>query len=179
MLKRMAAIALILLCLTLQGCVSGTGGLKAYVDNLDGYTFRYPNGWIPVKVSGVADVVFRDLIEETENVSVVVSDVEGNAQISDLGNPTAVGQRLLSTVIAPSGSDRQAELVAAEARETEDKTYYTLEYIVQLPIGDRHNLTSAILRRGKLFTLNISAPEPRWSQVAPLFEKVAASFDVY
>ena len=179
MLKRLAAIALILICLTVQGCVSGTSGLKAYVDNLDGYTFLYPNGWIPVNVSGSADVVFRDLIEDTENVSVVVSDVAENIQLTDLGDPTEVGQRLLSKVIAPSGSERRAQLVAASERETADQIYYTLEYTVQLPIGDRHNLASAIVRRGKLFTLNISAPEPRWSQVEPLFEKVAASFDVY
>ncbi len=175
----MAAIALIFLSLTLQGCVSGTGGLKAYVDNLDGYTFLYPNGWIPVNVSSSADVVFRDLIEETENVSVVVSAVTGDTQLTDLGDPVEVAQRLLKTVIAPAGSDRQAELVTAEAREMADKTYYTLEYTVQLPIGERHNLASAIVRRGKLFTLNISAPETRWSRVKSMFEKVAESFDVY
>jgi len=44
----------------------------------------YPNGWLPVKVSNGPDVVFHDLIETTENVSVVVSSVQGKT-LAELG----------------------------------------------------------------------------------------------
>jgi len=70
MLKQIAAILLVVLSLSLTGCASAASGLKSYVDSTDGYEF-YP-GWLPVKVSNGPDVVFHDLIETTENVSVVV-----------------------------------------------------------------------------------------------------------
>jgi len=45
----------------------------------------YPNGWLPVKVSNGPDVVFHDLIETTENVSVVVSSVPQGKTLAELG----------------------------------------------------------------------------------------------
>lgn len=75
MLKRIAAILLVVLSLSLTGCVSATSGLQGYVDSIDGYEFLYPNGWLEVKVSNGPDVVLHDLIETTENVSVVISPV--------------------------------------------------------------------------------------------------------
>ncbi|NCJ05887.1 photosystem II oxygen evolving complex protein PsbP [Synechococcales cyanobacterium C] len=179
MLKRIAIISLLVITFTLQGCVPGVSGLKAYVDSIDGYEFLYPNGWVQVAVENGPDIVFHDLIEETENVSVVVSDVPPGNQLTDLGSPSEVGQRLAQRVIAPPGSNRQAELVTAESRQVGDKTYYNLEYTVQLPIGQRHNLASVAVSRGKLYTLSISAPESRWPRLEQTFEKVAASFSVY
>ncbi|MGF1602738.1 MAG: photosystem II reaction center PsbP [Thermosynechococcaceae cyanobacterium] len=176
MFKRIAAIAIILLALT--GCVSPEAGLKNFSDNIDGYQFLYPNGWVAVNVSGGADVVYRDLIEETENVSVVVSPVSGDRNLTDLGDPTAVAKGVLEAVIAPPKSGIEASLVSAASREDGDKTYYKLDYKVELPIGNRHNLASVVVRRGKLFTLNISAPEDRWGQVEPLFQQVVDSFSV-
>ena len=178
MLKRLAAIALILISLTVQGCVQSGAGLQSYVDNIDGYTFSYPNGWVAVSVSGGADVVFRDLIEETENVSVVVSPVEGNTALTDLGGPTDVALKLLPMIV-PADTRSEASLVAAGERQARDVTYYLLDFTAQLPIGDRHNLASVAVRRGKVFTLNISAPEERWSQVKPIFRQVVESFSVY
>jgi photosystem II oxygen-evolving enhancer protein 2 len=177
MFKRIAAIAIVFLALT--GCVSPESGLRNFSDNIDGYEFLYPNGWIAVQVAGGADVVYRDLIEETENVSVVVSPVSGDRDLTDLGDPTAVAQGVLDAVIAPPKSGIEAALVSAASREDGDKTYYKLNYTVDLPIGNRHNLSSVIVRRGKLFTLNISAPEDRWEQVEPLFQQVVDSFSVY
>jgi photosystem II oxygen-evolving enhancer protein 2 len=180
MLKRIAAILLIVLCLTLQGCVSATAGLKSYVDSYDGYEFLYPNGWIPVDVPDGPDVVLRDLIEETENVSVIISDVPEGKSLKDLGTPTEVGQRLAKNSIG-SLPGRSAELVAALSRTSPETniTYYLLEYAVQLPNQLRHNLASVAVRRGKLFTFNISTPESRWQKVSDKFRKVAASFTVY
>ncbi len=177
MFKRIAAIAIVILALT--GCVSPEAGLKSFSDNIDGYNFLYPNGWISVQVSGGADVVYRDLIEETENVSVVVSPVSGERNLTDLGDPTAVAKGILQAVIAPPDSGVNASLVSADSRQDDDKTYYKLDYTVELPIGNRHNLSSVVVRRGKLFTLNISAPEARWETVEPLFQQVVDSFSVY
>ncbi len=180
MLKRVAAVLLIMLSLTLQGCVSAAAGLKSYVDSYDGYEFLYPNGWLPVEVSGGPDVVFRDLIEETENVSVIISDVPDGKSLEDLGMPTEVGQRLAQRSVSVT-SDRRPELVTAlsvTSPET-DITYYLFEYAVQMPNQLRHNLASAAVRRGKLFTFNISTTEDRWEKLKDKFRTVVTSFSVY
>ena len=180
MLKRIAAMILVVLSLTLTGCVSKVVGLKSYVDTGDGYQFLYPNGWLPIAVANGPDVVFRDLIQQTENVSVVISPVAGDKTLADLGTPSEVGYKLSKNAIAPPDSGREAELVNAEARESRSKNYYLLEYAVKLPNQQqRHNLASVAVSRGKLFTINISTTEERWPKVKEAFEKVVKSFSVY
>jgi photosystem II oxygen-evolving enhancer protein 2 len=181
MFKQIAALMLVILSLTLQSCASATSGLKSYVDSYDGYEFVYPNGWIPVEVSGGPDIVFRDLIEETENVSVMISDVPDRKSLQELGTPSEVGQRLAQNAISASSSERRAELVDARSRTSTDGqvTYYLLEYAVELPNQSRHNIASVAVRRGKLFTLNASTPEQRWPKVEEKFKIMASSFSVY
>lgn len=192
MRKKLLVFTLILLSWVVSGCATPTSGLKAYVDSIDGYEFLYPNGWLPVEVTSGVDVVFRDLIQTTENVSVVVSPLTQEKSLADLGEPDEVGQRLAKRVIAPPESGREAELVAAQRRDVGDKTYYNIEYLVRLPgnsgtegqpedpsLYQRHTLTSVAVSRGKLYTLSVSAPEKRWSKVQSLFDVVSESFTVY
>jgi|SRR4028118_613352 photosystem II oxygen-evolving enhancer protein 2 len=179
MLKRIAVLLLLVFSLGLHGCVSGVSGLKGYVDSTDGYEFLYPNGWLPVQVTNGPDVVFHDLIERTENISVVISPVPEGKTLTDLGTPGEVGYQLQKKAIAPPDSGREAELVNAEARESGDKTYYILEYSVKLPNQIRHNIASVAVSRGKLYTLNASTTEKRWTKLQNLFEQVAKSFSVY
>ncbi len=180
MIKRIVSILLVVMSLTLTGCVSKVVGLKSHIDTGDGYQFLYPNGWLPIAVPNGPDVVFRDLIQQTENVSVVISPVSGDKTLADLGTPSEVGYKLSKNAIAPADSGREAELVNAEARESRSKNYYLLEYAVKLPNQQqRHNLASVAISRGKLFTLNISTTEERWPKVKEAFEKVVRSFSVY
>jgi photosystem II oxygen-evolving enhancer protein 2 len=179
MLKTIAAVLLLVLTLSLYGCATGVSGLKSYVDTTDGYEFLYPNGWLPVKVSDGPDIVFHDMIERSENVSVVMSKVPEGKTLADLGTPGEVGYQLQKNAIAPPNSGRKAELVNAEARESGDKTYYLLEYSVKLPNQQRHNLASVAVSRGKLYTLNASTTEKRWEKLRDVFEQVAKSFSVY
>jgi photosystem II oxygen-evolving enhancer protein 2 len=180
MLKRLVAILLVVLALNLQGCVSAVGGLKSFIDDTDGYRFLYPNGWLPVQVSDGPDVVFHDIIEQTENVSVVINPVQdGKKKLVDLGTPTEVGYQLGKSAIAPPDSGRTAELLNAAAREVADRTYYLLEYLVKLPNGtERHNLASAIVYRGKLYTFNASTPEDRWEKMKDPLTLAVKSFMV-
>ncbi|PSB66499.1 photosystem II oxygen evolving complex protein PsbP, partial [filamentous cyanobacterium CCP1] len=53
------------------------------------------------------------------------------------------------------------------------------EYVVQLPNQVRHNLASVAVRRGQLFTLNLSTTERRWEKIQDTFYKVVESFSVY
>ncbi len=180
MLKRVLAIALVAAVLIITGCASLGAGLKGYVDSLDGYEFLYPNGWVSVKVADGPDVVFHDLIEPTENVSVVFSEVPDGKSLAELGTATEIGYQLSKNAIAPPDSGREAELVDAGTKTSKDKTYYLLEYAVTLQGGQhRHNLASVAVSRGKLFTFNVSTTEDRWEQVGDTLEQVVKSFTVY
>lgn len=153
-------------------------GLQSYTDTYDGYRFLYPTGWTEVKVSGNADVVFHDIVNETENISVVISDVPEGNTLQDLGTPTEVGYKLSKSLNAMAGEDREVELANAIAIDRDGQPYYILEYIADLPSGIRHNLASVVVRRGKLFTFNASTIESRWEKVADLMKQSVASFSV-
>jgi photosystem II oxygen-evolving enhancer protein 2 len=181
MLKRVMVMVLVILSLSLQGCIPvATSGLKSYIDSIDGYQFLYPNGWLEVKVTNGADVVFHDIIQQTEGVSVVVSSVpDSKKTLRDLGTPKDVGYQLGKTAIAPPNSGRKAELISAESREMGDKTYYLLEYAVKIGDQIRHNLASAAISRGKLYTFNAATAEERWPKMEEVLRQVVNSFSVY
>ncbi len=179
MLKRLATVLVLVVAISLQSCVGSGGGLMGYVNTYDGYEFMYPTGWVEVQVPGSADIVFHDIIHETENVSVVISEVPEGKQLEDLGTPTDVGYKLSKSFNAISGDDTDVELVSAQRIDTPDsKTYYILEYVADLPSGVRHNLASAIVRRGKLYTFNASTNEDRWEKMKDLMKQSVASFKV-
>lgn len=178
MLKRLTAVLLVVTALVLQGCVGAAAGLQSYTDTYDGYRFLYPTGWTEVKVSGNADVVFHDIVNETENMSVVISDVPEGQSLQDLGTPTEVGYKLSKSLNAMAGEEREVELANAVEIDRDGQPYYILEYIADLPSGIRHNLASVVVRRGKLFTFNASTIESRWDKVADLMKQSVASFYV-
>ncbi|NET59370.1 MAG: photosystem II oxygen evolving complex protein PsbP [Symploca sp. SIO2E6] len=176
---RIIAVLVLVLNLCLYGCTTGVSGLQSYVDSIDGYEFLYPTGWLPVKVSDGPDVILHDIIEITENVSVVISPVPEGKTLAELGTPGEVGYQLQKNAIAPPNTDRQAELVNAQKLESGDKTYYILEYSVKLPNEERHDIASIGVSRGKLFTFNVSTTEKRWEKMQDLFETVVKSFSLY
>ncbi|MGF1459792.1 MAG: photosystem II reaction center PsbP [Leptolyngbyaceae cyanobacterium] len=178
MLKRLIAVFFIVTALALQGCVGAGVGLQSYTDTYDGYRFLYPTGWTEVKVSGGADVVFHDIVNETENISVVISDVPEGQSLQDLGTPTEVGYKLSKSINAIAGDDRDVELANAVEIDRDGQPYYILEYIADLPSGVRHNLASVVVRRDKLFTFNASTIESRWEKVSDLMKQSVASFYV-
>lgn len=181
MWKRIILILLLVLSFSLSNSdVAAAAGFKSFVDTNDGYQFLYPNGWLQVKVANGPDVVFHDLIEVSENVSVVISPVPEGKTLSELGTPTEVGYKLGKAALAPPDSGRSAELVNAAQREVDGKTYYLLEYEVKLPNQQqRHNIASVAVSRGKVFTLNASIPEKRWPKVKRMIDEVVNSFSVY
>lgn len=183
MFKSLRIILLSLLCCSLISCSTGLASLQSYVDSRDGYQFLYPNGWVEVNVKNASegvDVVFRDLIERTENLSVIISDVPANQSLTDLGTPTEVGYRFLQKINQTPNLNREADLINAQGKEVAGKTYYVLEYQVKLPNNEeRHNIASVSISRGKLFTFNLSTLQGRWSKVKSLFETAVNSFSVY
>ena len=118
MLKRLATVLLIVFALTLQSCVGGGTAFQSYADQYEGYEFVYPTGWVEVQVPGSADVVFHDIVNETENVSVVISEVPEGKTLEDLGTPTDVGYKLSKSFNVIAAGESDVELVSAQAAST-------------------------------------------------------------
>ncbi len=177
-------ISLLLICLTtlIASCSAGVSGLQSYVNTAQGYEFLYPNGWIPVDVKNATpgvDVVFRDLIERGENLSVIISDVPSDKTLEDLGTPTDIGYRFFKAVNNSPELNREADFITAESRQVNNKTYYLLEYEVKTPEQPaRHNIATVAVSRGKLFTFNLSTSEKRWNQVKDTLTIAAKSFTI-
>ena len=171
-------LAGVLLALVLVGCSALAAGLNSYQSPDGRYAFLYPTGWTRVQVSGGPQVVFHDLINSDETLSLVVSELAADRDLSDLGSAVAVGEKLRREVIAPEGSGRQAELVEARERQQEGHTFYDLEYAVHLADRDRHELATAVVDRGRLYTFAASTNELRWPRVKELFGRVITSFNL-
>ncbi len=164
------------LVIILNACNGGVGGLESF-QSIDGrYAFLYPTGWTRVAVDNGPQVVFHDLINSDETLSLVVSKIETSAKLDELGSPQSVGERLINNVIAPDGSGREAILINAVERESNNHTFYDIEYKLKLSGRDRHEIATVVLDRGYLYTLATSTNEVRWPKVEGLFKKVISSF---
>ncbi len=164
------------LSLMLVGCSAAAAGLNSYQSPDGRYAFLYPTGWTRVQVSNGPQVVFHDLINSDETLSLVVSEVTPDRDLSQLGSAVAVGETLRRSVISPEGSGRDAELVEAHEREQGGRTFYDLEYRVHLADRDRHELATVVVDRGRLYTFAASTNEARWNKVKDLFSAVIGSF---
>ena len=177
LLRRWRAVVMALvLGAVLSSCSAAAAGLNSYQSPDGRYAFLYPTGWTRVQVTGGPQVVFHDLINSDETLSLVISSVDAENDLSQLGSAVAVGEKLRRTAIAPEGSGRDATLVEAREREENGHTFYDLEYAVHLADRDRHELATVVVDRGRLYTLAASTNEVRWSKVKGLFEQVIRSF---
>ncbi|GAB4137193.1 MAG: photosystem II reaction center PsbP [Cyanobacteria bacterium J069] len=178
MLKRWIIMVLVVIGLSTQGCTSITAALDRYVDSAEGYEFLYLNSWVPVTVKDGPQLVLHDLIETTENVSVIINPVPDGKTLEDLGTPSEVGYKLWKNALLPNPVGRRAELISAESHDVNGQTYYLLEFAVDAPDLQRHNLASVAVRRGKLYTFNLSTTGRRWAQAEPTFRMIVDSFSV-
>ena len=180
MLKRAVSLLLVVFALFLTSCASTpTSGLVPFADSKDGYRFLYPNGWTETKGNSAIDILFHDIIEPSENVSVAISKLETVKTLEEIGEPEAIGLRVQQRVVAPEGSGSQAKLLSATQKESGDRNYYIFEYAVQRLQGEpRHDLVTVSTNRGNLYTLSISSSEKRWEKAKDLFARVAKSFTI-
>ncbi|MDX2254205.1 MAG: photosystem II reaction center PsbP [Pseudanabaenaceae cyanobacterium bins.39] len=180
MIKRAFSTLLVIAAIFLTSCANTpTSGLIPFTDVKDGYHFLYPNGWAETKGNSAIDILFHDIIEPSENVSVAISKLESVSSLEEIGEPEAIGLRLLERVVAPQGSGRQAQLISSSQRTVGDRNYYSFEYAVKRSQGEpRHDLVTVSTNRGNLYTMSISAAEKRWVKVKDLFARVAKSFTI-
>ena len=98
-------------------------GFRAHEDKLDGYSFLYPDDWIPVTTSG-NDVFYRSPLDVDTNLFVDVSSPSSSRyeSVRDLGTPQEAAEQtlrqylteLMSTRI---GVRRSGEVLSAAERE--------------------------------------------------------------
>jgi photosystem II oxygen-evolving enhancer protein 2 len=172
----LGALLVLVLAISLVGCSAAAAGLNSYASPDGRYVFLYPTGWVRAAVSGGPELVFHDLINSDETLSLVITEVNPDRDLASLGSAVAVGETLRRTAIAPEGSGRQAELIEARERQAGTRTFYDLEYSVHLADRDRHELATVVVDRGRLYTLAASTNEVRWPRVKELFARVVTSF---
>jgi photosystem II oxygen-evolving enhancer protein 2 len=175
------ALLLLCVCLSLVVCACSAGSsLRAYRDPSGAFAFAYPNGMVAVNLGpGKGPVVLlRDLVYETENVSLMIAPFDKGETIADLGSPDEVGQLVAEKIIAPEGSGRSAKLLAAEAFERQEHPYYLLEYQTDMGSQLRHEVVTVTVRHHRLYTLTASTQESRWPQVQAAFRNVGRSLNV-
>ena len=168
----------VFLCFTLSACSGGlNAGLEAYQSPDGRYAFLYPTGWTRVKVDGGPEIIYHDLINSNETLSLVISDVNKEVQLEQLGSPNEVGQTLIDKVIAPEGSGRKVKLINTDKRDASNHTFYDLEYELDLNGQERHELATVVIDRGTLYTFAVGTNGERWNRVDGMFKNVIRSFN--
>ena len=171
-------ILILLIVFFISACGTGlNAGLEAYLSPDGRYGFLYPTGWTRVNVEGGPEIIYHDLINSNETLSLVVSDVRKDIQLEQLGSPNEVGQTLINKVIAPEGSGRSVKLIDANQRESSNHLFYDLEYELNLNDQNRHEIATVVIDRGSLYTFAVGTNKERWNKVEKMFTNVIESFN--
>ena len=172
-IKSLLAIALVL---TLGACsMGGASGLEPFKSQDGRYGFLFPTGWTRVAVDNGPEVVYHDLINSDETLSLVISKLENEIDLDDLGGADAVGERLFGA----NDSKNPIQLIEAKEREVDDHRFYDLEYAVNLEDKSRHEIATVVVDRGYLYTLAASSSEQRWLKMQDIFKRVVSSFTFF
>tara|TARA_B100000700_G_scaffold307140_1_gene383153 strand:+ start:1298 stop:1864 length:567 start_codon:yes stop_codon:yes gene_type:complete len=171
--KSLLALALVL---SLGACsTSGASGLEPFKSQDGRYGFLFPTGWTRVTVDNGPDVVYHDLINSDETLSLVISKLENEVDLDELGGAAAVGERLFGE----KDSKNPIELIDAKEREINDHKFFDLEYSVNLENNRRHEFATVVVDRGYLYTLATSSSEQRWSKMKDIYKRVVSSFTFF
>ena len=172
-LKSLLAIALVL---TLGACsTGGASGLEPFKSQDGRYGFLFPTGWTRVAVDNGPEVVYHDLINSDETLSLVISKLENDVNLDDLGGADAVGERLFGE----NNTQNPIQLIEAQDREVDGRKFYDLEYFVNLEGSNRHEYATIVVDRGYLYTLAASSSEQRWSKMHDIYKRVVNSFTFF
>ncbi|KAK6243064.1 hypothetical protein QUC31_009473 [Theobroma cacao] len=113
------------------------------------------------------------------NVSVIVSPVPLDFSIETFGGPKEVGEAVVRTITGQR-PDVKGTLIESSVREDPSKNvkYYELEFRVESPSFQRHNVAVCCARGGRLFTLNAQVAESAWPEFKSVFYRIANSFSL-
>jgi hypothetical protein len=109
-------------------------GFSLHRDKLDGYSFLYPEDWLPVTTSG-NDVFYRNPFSIEENLFVDVSSPSSSkySDVQDLGTPEDAARATLDQYLdefmsTRIGVRRDAKVISSAARTAADgRNYYDIQ----------------------------------------------------
>ncbi|GAB4817393.1 hypothetical protein N2152v2_004439 [Parachlorella kessleri] len=150
-------------------------GFVPVKDTQDGYEFLYPFGWQEIAIDG-QDVVFKDVIEPLESVSVNLLPTD-KTDISEYGPLDDVVLTLADKVL--TGPSQEVKIITANERMQDGRRYYDFEFTAKTRNYTRRALASVTVGNGKFYTLLTGANERRWGKMQDKVETVLKSFEVF
>jgi hypothetical protein len=125
-----------------------------------------PSGWNKFEGEvGAYDLKWQDLVDSSENIKISSTPVKSTTTSVDvLGDVQTVGESL--------ASKRQAKLVSAKERLTDGILFYKFDFALK---DGTHQLLQLCVAKGKLWSVDASAKEKRWTKRSELYENVLVS----
>ncbi|OEU20888.1 Mog1p/PsbP-like protein [Fragilariopsis cylindrus CCMP1102] len=148
--------------------VTRMGGLlESFQDGNRSIRMMVPSGWNKFDGEvGAYDIKWQDLVDKSENIKISSTPVKSSTtSIEVLGEVQGVGVNL--------ASKRNAKLVKATERLTDDVLFYRFEFAIN---DGTHQLLQLCVCKGKLWSIDASSTEKRWSKRAELYDNVFTSF---
>lgn len=145
-----------------------------YNDQGDAYKLLYPFGWQEVSVGG-QDVVFKDIIEPLESVSVSITPSDKD-DITLYGDPQEVAYTLASTVL--TAASQPVKILKVTPKRVEDRNYVEFEFAAKSSTYIRIAIAVVTIANGKLYAMVTGANEQRFDKIKDRLELVARSFVV-
>jgi len=149
-------------------------GFTIVKDQADGYQFLAPFGWQEVEVEGL-DVVYKDLIEPLESVSVTLIPTDKKA-ITEFGSVDGVAENLANKVLTPP--DQEVKILSAAERTVEGIPYYSFEFRTSAANYNRHALSVVAVGNGNFYALTTGSSERRFPRLEERLRTVIKSFQV-
>lgn len=145
-----------------------------YNDQGDAYKLVYPFGWQEVSVGG-QDVVFKDIIEPLESVSVSITPSDKD-DITLYGDPQEVAYTLADTVLTPAS--QPVKVLKVTPKRVDDRNYVEFEFAAKSSTYIRIAIAVVTIANGKLYAMVTGANEQRFDKIKDRLELVARSFVV-
>ncbi|KAG2445929.1 hypothetical protein HXX76_000532 [Chlamydomonas incerta] len=169
-----AASAAVLLTASPALAAKAPKGFNPVEDAQDNYRFVYPFGWQEVAVKG-ADVVFKDVVEPLESVSVTLTATD-KKDITEFGDLQTVAETLAKDVLTAPGTE--VKIIATEQREAKGHNYYQIEFTASTSRYTRHQLAVVAANNGTFYTLTTGSNERRWGKMKDKLETTVKSFSL-
>ncbi|XWS58169.1 hypothetical protein CRYUN_Cryun08bG0011800 [Craigia yunnanensis] len=120
-----------------------------------------------------------DMLYPIEGYSRRIENNEGFGYIETFGGPKEVGEAVVRTITGQR-PDVKGTLIESTVREdpTRNVKYYELEFRVESPSFQRHNVAVCCARGSRIFTLNAQAAESAWPVLKSAFYRIANSFNL-
>lgn len=148
--------------------VTRMGGLlEPFQDGPRSIRMMVPSGWNKFDGEvGAYDLKWQDLVDKTENIKISSTPVKSNTTSIDvLGDVQEVGKSL--------AAKRDAKLISATERITDSVLFYKFDFALN---DGTHQLLQLCVCKGKLWSIDASSTEKRWSKRSELYENVLGSF---